>query len=179
MNIAITQTDPALEAIAEVNRLDAESCQVSMRLADIVDDIRWSTGSLRPFGLIDWRGHCIGRQEVERLRDQLLSEPDADPEKIEAEYLDAKARERAEEIAAREWDEAHGLTDMRRQEEALLSDYRKAFERLTRTVPTTPAGAIALLGFLKKNLTDEMFDEQHYKMLDNLEAAISRWRLAL
>jgi hypothetical protein len=173
----IIKADPALKAIAEANRLDVESCDVSMKLADIVDEIRWRTGSLRPLGLIDWRGHHIGGQEIERRRDQLLSEPDADPEEIDAEYIDAKARDRAEEIAAREWDEAHGLTDMRRQAEALTDAFRSARDRLAATIPTTPAGAVALLEYLKKDLADNMIEDRHYSMLDNLEAAISGWRV--
>src|ERR1035437_1236227 len=65
----------------------------------------------RPWSLVAWRNYsAIGGSEIEARREEFLKLPGIDPKKIEKEYLEAKARERAGERA---WDKRAGLAAQR------------------------------------------------------------------
>src|SRR5271163_357825 len=50
----------------------------------------------RPWSLIAWRNYsAIGGSEIDDRREEFLDLPGIDPKKIEKEYRDAKARQRA------------------------------------------------------------------------------------
>jgi hypothetical protein len=100
-----------------------------------------SRGGRRPWSLVAWRNYsAIGGPEIDYRRQEFLMRPGADPKQIEKEYRDAKARERDGERAVRAWDKRAGLTEQRR-----------GLARV-KTKPTTPAGAAAMLGYLKADM---------------------------
>jgi hypothetical protein len=81
-----------------------------------------------------------------------LSQPGADPKQIEKEYLDAKAREAAAERAGAEWDQRAGIAPLREQYEHSNLAERRAAMRMARTKPTTPAGAAALVSYVRREI---------------------------
>ncbi|HEY8008318.1 MAG TPA: hypothetical protein VIE66_16320 [Methylocella sp.] len=60
----------------------------------------------------------IGGTEIERARDEFLSQPGADREQIEREYYAAMARYSATEYEGIAWDQRTGLASLREQTEA-------------------------------------------------------------
>jgi hypothetical protein len=123
----------------------------------------------RPVELIAWRSYSsIGDYEIDRAREEFLRQPNADHEQIEKEYQDAKARLKAVEREAIAWDYRMGIGPLRKQCEQLwraweregkkLARTRRAWERegkiLARTRPTTPAGAGALIAYIRSVIID-------------------------
>jgi hypothetical protein len=101
----------------------------------------------RPHELVEWRNYHIGDAEIDQRREALL-EKGHDPEVIEEEYLDAKARYEASLRAADDWDERTGVAPLRAAlDRANDADYEAA-ERLAETPPSTPAGAAAVIEYV-------------------------------
>jgi hypothetical protein len=149
---AVTGPDPIFAAIAEHRRLFKRSYRLydALRLAEEKAE---ETHGRRPWSLIAWDHYsAIGGSEIEARRDALLRRPGADPKKIEAKYLDAKAREQAAKRAGTAWDKAAGLTAQQREYEQSRRAEHGATLRMARTKPTTPAGAAALLAYVKHDM---------------------------
>jgi hypothetical protein len=95
---------------------------------------------------------AIGGAEIDRAREKFLSQPGADREQIEKEYLDAKARLAAAERACVDWDYRAGVAPLREQYEHANDAWRKTVMRMARTKPVTPAGAAALIDYARRDI---------------------------
>jgi hypothetical protein len=93
--------DPIFGAIEEYRKL-FKACG---KLYDALDQAETKAQKKygdRPWSLVAWRNYsAIGGSEIEDRRKEFLRLPAIDPKKIEKEYLEAKARERAGERAGR------------------------------------------------------------------------------
>jgi hypothetical protein len=106
----------------------------------------------KPFELITWRGYYIGGSEIDERREVLLGEPGVDRKQIEREYLDAKAKERAQIKAGIEWDNVTGIAPLREQSDRASDAAHTAAMTMARTKPRTPAGAGALVAYVLKDM---------------------------
>jgi hypothetical protein len=95
---------------------------------------------------------AIGGSEIDRAREKFLSQPGADREQIEKEYLDAKARLAAAERACVDWNYRAGVAPLREQYERANDAWREAVMRMARTKPVTPAGAAALIDYARRDI---------------------------
>lgn len=120
-----------------------------LKLSDDLEEAEYAAREVhgnRPIALIAWRNYShIGGAEIDDRREEFLRLPGISPAKIEAEYRDAKARERAARRAETAWDKRAGLSELREQLRLALQAAHQLETRLGRTKPTTPAGAAALL----------------------------------
>ncbi|HEY8006779.1 MAG TPA: hypothetical protein VIE66_08300 [Methylocella sp.] len=98
----------------------------------------------------------IGGSEIDRTRDAFLGQPAVDRERIEREYLDAKARYAATEYEGIAWDHRTGLAQLRKQVELALRAENRAATQLARTKPTTPAGGGALVDYIRSDIKDDL-----------------------
>lgn len=154
--------DPVFAAIAEHKRIVAAAGELQNEL-DLAEFEAAKTHGHRPIPLIRWRNYsAIGASEIDGRREGFLNLPDADPEAIEKEYLDAKARIKAKQAAGPAWDNRTGLAKQRGDFERALATEGRYAKRLARARPTTPAGAAALL---------------HYMLADDLTSDASYWHL--
>jgi hypothetical protein len=109
----------------------------------------------RPGELIVWSNYrAIGEYGIDNCRKELLSQPAADREQVEKEYLHAKARLTAAERAGVEWDHRAGIAPLRKQYEHAKATEGRAAMRMARTKPTTLAGAAALIAYTRRELID-------------------------
>jgi hypothetical protein len=120
----------------------------------------------RPIALIHWRNYYIGASEIDARREQMLQESEIDPARIELEYLDAKARLQAKMAAEKGWVVRAGLAAARRECDRAVAEQGRCEKRLSRTIPTTPAGAAALLHYI---LDDDLTPDAHYWHLPALK----------
>jgi hypothetical protein len=109
-----------------------------------------------PSMLIDWRNYTIGGTELKYRRDDFIARKIADADTIEAEYRDAMRRYAKQQRKKDAWDRRAGIAELRAQAEAAKETYRDAGERLADIVPTTVAGAAALLGHALHEALDEV-----------------------
>jgi hypothetical protein len=129
----------------------------------------------RPIPLIAWRNYsAIGGSEIEARREEFLKLPSIDPKKIEKEYLAAKARERAVKRAERAWDKRAGLALQHLAVERAISAEQRAAERMARTKPRTPAGAAAMLAYVKANM-EEGEIKWHSVALQTIVVTLAAW----
>jgi hypothetical protein len=124
-------TDPIFAAIDEHKRLKREVYRASQALQDAEGDAYEQHGH-RPIALITWRNYHIGGEEIEVRRDALLKKPDADPEQIEREYLDAKARYQAKLEAETQWDRRSGTAPLRRKSDEADAEWGRPARSLVR-----------------------------------------------
>jgi hypothetical protein len=144
--------DPAFAAIAEHKARTKERSRLYSKLDEAEGEAR-KTHGLRPLPLIAWRNFSmIGRYEIDRRLEEFLNEPGADRKQIRKEYRDAKARLAAAECAGVEWDHRAGIAPLREQDERADADERRAAMRMARTKPTTPAGAAALVAYIRRDI---------------------------
>jgi hypothetical protein len=138
------------------------------------------THGTRPSPLIAWRNYsAIGGSEIDDRREEFLSQPGADREQIEKEYLDAKERLAAAERAGVEWDHRVGLASLREQVESADSAERKAAMRLARTKPMTPAGAGALIAYvLQRERMYGGFEGWEIRALKTVAGALAKMEAA-
>ena len=130
----------------------------------------------RPLGLIAWRHYgAIGHEEIDRAREEFLLLPAIDPKKIEREYRDAKARERAAQRDQQRWDKRTGLANLRRKFEALDDADRKAHMRMAETCPTTPEGAASPLAYVAADM-ETITREWHAMAVKTVVASL--WLMA-
>jgi hypothetical protein len=81
--------------------------------------------------LIAWRNYsAISGSEIDNAREKFLALPAIDPKKIEAEYRDAKARERASIRAEHAWDRRAGLAKQRSECERASEAYLEQSMRM-------------------------------------------------
>jgi len=170
-----TANDPVLAAMAEARRLD----KAWHRLSDALDRAEAKareTHGPRPCSLIAWRDYsAIGGSEIEGGRERYLNMPEIDPKKIEEEYQAAKARERAAKLAGIEWDKRAGIAAQRRECALTLANELKAHMQMAKTAPTTPAGAAALLAYVKADMKIGLEFDWHDKALGTLIDALKAW----
>jgi hypothetical protein len=115
------------------------------------------------FALID--AHKARTKEWSRLyskldnaREEFLKRPGADRKQVSKEYLDAKARLAAAERAGVEWDHRAGIAPLREQYELVAAALRRAAMRMARTKPMTPAGAAAMIAYMRRDIMEGEVD---------------------
>jgi hypothetical protein len=124
----------------------------------------------RPIALIHWRNYTIGDSEIDARRAQLLEAGEINPATIEQEYLDANARYQAKIAAGLEWDKNTGLETPRKDVDRRIAAERRYAKRLARTMPTTPAGAAALIQYI---LDDDLEADETYWHMTALRSAVA------
>jgi hypothetical protein len=96
----------------------------------------------------------------------LLGEGEIDRATVEQEYLDAKGRYQAQIAAGLAWDKRTGLETLRKDAERRSAAEWRYAKRLARTLPTTPAGAAALIDYI---LCDELMADEGYWHVQRLK----------
>jgi hypothetical protein len=140
------KTDPIFAAIQKHRKLIKEGNRLQDAVEEAENKAKKKHGH-RPSSLIAWRNYsAIGGREIDDRRKEFLRLPGIDPKKIEKEYRDAKARERAAERAGRAWDKRAGIASLRQQYERTIRAERAAGMSMAKTKPRTPAGVAALVG---------------------------------
>src|SRR5689334_4733431 len=111
--IAITAAPtPAQAAIAAFLRTERNYFRAINRSDEATFEAEKTHGK-RPSGLIAWRTYSdIGGTELAKARKEFLRDKVASPEVIEAEYLDAKRRERQAEKDIHAWNVRAGVADL-------------------------------------------------------------------
>jgi hypothetical protein len=153
--------DPIFAVIATHKTLRADW----QRLYDQLDEAEWTAAKEhgnRPIELILWRDHHIGASEIDTRRESLLEAGEIDPATIELEYLDANARYQARVAAGLEWDKNTGLETLSKNVDQAFTAAHRCSKHLARTIPTTPAGAAALIQYILD--TDLEPDENFWHM---------------
>ena len=84
----------------------------------------------------------------------------ADRKQVRKEYLDAEARLAAAKRAGVEWDHRAGIAPLREQCERAADTERRAAMRMARTKPATPAGAVALIAYTRRDIMEGKVDWQ-------------------
>jgi hypothetical protein len=153
--------DPIFAVIATHQKLTADW----QSLYDQLDEAEWTAAKEhgnRPIELILWRDHHIGASEIDTRRESLLEAGKIDPATIELEYLDANARYQAKVAAGLEWDKNTGLETLSKNVDQAFTAAHRCSKHLARTIPTTPAGAAALIQYILD--TDLEPDENFWHM---------------
>jgi hypothetical protein len=153
--------DPIFAVIATHQKLTADW----QSLYDQLDEAEWTAAKEhgnRPIELILWRDHHIGASEIDTRRESLLEAGEIDPATIELEYLDANARYQAKVAAGLEWDKNTGLETLSKNVDQAFTAAHRCSKHLARTIPTTPAGAAALIQYILD--TDLEPDENFWHM---------------
>lgn len=149
------------------------------RLYDGLQRSEWKarkTHGNRPWSLIAWRKYgAIGGGEIERARAEFLAEG-LSRKLVLKEYQDAKARERKGERAERAWDRRAGITAQRRECDRASALDNRLHMTMAATKPTTPAGAAALLTYLRDDMQGGE-TEWHEIALDTIIATLPTWTL--
>ena len=166
---AATGPDPIFARIATHKKLTADW----RRLYDQLDEAEWTAAKEhgnRPIELIHWRNYHIGESEIDTRRESLLEAGKIDPATIEQEYLDANARYQAKVAAGLEWDKNTGLETLRKDVDRRMAAEWRYAKRLARTMPTTAAGAAALIQYV---LDDDLEADEGYWHKTALRSAIT------
>jgi hypothetical protein len=174
---ALATADPIFARIAIHKKLTADW----QRLNDQLDEAEWAAAQehgRRPVELIHWRNYHIGGSEIDSRREQLLEAGEIDPATVEQEYLDAKGRYQAQVVAGLAWDKSTGLETLRKDADRRIAAEWRYAKRLARTIPTTPAGAAALIHYILGDLiTDEGY--WHMQALKTVAAALNSMSAAV
>ena len=167
--------DPIFAAIAEHKAISKELWgRLYCALNEAEDEARKTHGD-RPKSWIKWRDRDTENQEgLVYWREKFLSKPDADPKQVEKEYMDAKARLAAAEFAGAEWDQRANIAPLREQYERAERAQERATMRMARTKPTTPAGAAALVSYVRRDLEDVELEGWHSTALKTVATALAR-----
>ncbi|MGI8567879.1 MAG: hypothetical protein ACR2KT_01720 [Methylocella sp.] len=145
-------SDPIFALIAAHKALIKASTRLNNKLDNAVFKAAGTHGR-RPFEMILWRDcDAFSEEGVDGRREEFLSQPGADREQIETEYLDALARMADAERACAVWDERAGVAPLREQYEHTRLAEHNAAMRMARTKPTTPAGATALVDYVRRDI---------------------------
>ena len=151
---AAIDPDPIFAAIVEHKSLWEKWSLLEEEINNI-EEAESEKSRDRPVELIAWRSYSsIGDYEIDRAREEFLRQPNADHEQIEKEYQDAKARLKAVEREAIAWDYRMGIGPLRKQCEQLWRAWEREGKKLARTRPTTPAGAGALIAYIRSVIID-------------------------
>jgi hypothetical protein len=165
--------DPAVDAVQHL-KLTAEATYRLVRELDEAEGDAWEQHGHRPLRLVQWRNYDISGSEIDQRRTALLADG-GDTRQIEAEYQDAKAREKELIKAGEEWDARVGITSLRERTEAAWSAKSAAEDLLAQTQPTTAAGAAALLDVIIEELETFGTDQDWtVPTLVNISAALRR-----
>ena len=149
---AAKAADPIFAMIAEHKRLEKEWLRLSNELDLAEAEARKKYGA-QPLDLIEWRNYsAIGEYGIDKAREEFLSLPGADRDKVEAEYQDAKRRFAARGYECIAWDYRTGVAFLREQYECAKIAMERAPIRMARTKQTTPAGAAALISQVRREL---------------------------
>lgn len=143
--------DPIFAAIEGHRKSATASFEIYTALDNAEGELKAKHGR-RPCELITWRDYYIGGSEINQRRETLLREEGADRKQIEREYLDAKARERAQIQAGIEWDNMTGIAPLREQFDRAKDAENTAATTIATTKPRTPAGAAALITYVLENM---------------------------
>jgi hypothetical protein len=172
--MSTTKPDPIFAAIQKHRNLLKEWVRLYEGLEAAENKAKKKHGH-RPCSLIAWRTYShIGGHEIEDRREEFLRLPGIDPKKIEKEYRDAKARERAAERAQRDWDKRAGIASLRQQYERALSAEIAAGINMAKIKPRTPAGAGALVAYIRADMeNDGNGPEWHLSALSTAAAALA------
>ncbi|MGJ0391174.1 MAG: hypothetical protein ACR650_00185 [Methylocystis sp.] len=158
--------DPIIEALAEVKRLGEAGDRLYEELERAEIAAQKKLGP-RPNSLVAWRDYsAIGGEEIDRARERYRKI--YDPELIDSEYRYVKEREQARERAMIEWDARAGIAELRRQYALSTAGFIEARERLGMLPPSTPAGAVAVLIFIKNELEEDWLEPWQALAVDNL-----------
>lgn len=153
-----TNADPIFAAIEKYKRAD----KLCIALHTAFDDAEEAIDGHAPFSLIAWRNYsAIGGSEIERARDEFLSTGAADPETIEREYQDAKARYLARREEMERWYQEHGIFDLWQRSRKSVEAIWAARAALVMTAPTTLTGLAAYLNFITSHM-DRNDDERPF-----------------
>jgi hypothetical protein len=182
MGIARTKTvDPVFAAITAHEASIAEV----YRLGDVLDEAEHGAEKAhgrRPVALIKWRSYVIGGTEIDRVRLFFLREvrrrSSDNSKRVDREYRDAKARYAAAVSAGADWDKRAGITQLRQQFERAKVAQRTAAERLAITRPTTPAGAGALIDYVRADIGDGIYVDWHLVALHTVGEALNKFAVA-
>jgi hypothetical protein len=161
MPAASTSSDPIFARIATHKKLTADW----QGLYDQLQAAEYAAAQehgWRPPELIHWRNYHIGAFEIDTRRESLLEAGNVDRATVEQEYLDAKARYQAQVAAGLAWDKRTGLETLRKDVDRRSAAEWRYAKRLARTMPTTPAGAAALIQYILD--TDLEPDETFWHM---------------
>jgi hypothetical protein len=104
---------------------------------------------------------------------EFLKLPGINPQTLETEYWNAKARLLGTELAGKEWDRCAGLAAQRRELDRAQSAESRAAWKMAQTKPTTPAGAGALLAYVKKMMFEIGDMYWHSIALETIIAALA------
>lgn len=132
--------DPAVDAVQHL-KLTAEATYRLVRGLDEAEGDACEQHGHRPIPLVQWRNYDISGSEIDQRRTALLADG-GDTRQIEAEYQDAKAREKELIKAGEEWDAEVRITSLRERTEAAersrgssganTTDYRSRRSRASR-----------------------------------------------
>ncbi|MGB8741512.1 MAG: hypothetical protein WCD52_15075 [Xanthobacteraceae bacterium] len=103
--------DPAVDAVQHL-KLTAEATYRLVRGLDEAEGDACEQHGHRPIPLVQWRNYDISGSEIDQRRTALLADG-GDTRQIEAEYQDAKAREKELIKAGEEWDAEVRITSLR------------------------------------------------------------------
>lgn len=167
------KSDPIVAAIAEHQKLEKIWGRLGHKL-ELAKDRASKKYGRRPWSLIAWRKYsAIGGDEIDKARKEFLA-AGLKPKMINKEYRDAKARERAGERAEKAWDRRAGIAAQRRKFERANEAEQRAAERMAKTKPTTPAGAAAMLAYVKTDMEGGDID-WHDTAIATLVATLKAW----
>jgi hypothetical protein len=161
--------DPIFAMIATHKTLNADWQRLYDQL-DEADSTAAEEHGWRPLELIRWRNYDIGASEIDTRRETLLEAGEVDTATIEQEYIDAKARYKAQVEAGIAWDKRTGLETLRKVvDRGVAADMRYA-RRLASTMPTTAAGVAALIQYI---LDNDLAAEKDYWHMTALKTAVA------
>src|SRR5258706_12341813 len=106
--------DPIFAAIENHRKLN-KALHALWEARDVAESEARTKHGRRPRPLIDWH-NCsgLGASGIERVKDDMRLSG-VDPETIETEYWEARARLLGAEAAGKEWDKRAGLATLRRE----------------------------------------------------------------
>ncbi len=170
---AASAVDSIYAAIEHHRKLVGESDRLYEELQKAENAAEKKYGR-RPWALIAWRSYsAIGASEIDDRREEFLRQPGADRKQVEREYRDAKDRARAAARAGLEWDKRTGLAPLRQLYERTRRAETAAGRRMAKTKPTTPAGAVALVDYVRHDIEIGEGPEWHKIALATMAAALS------
>jgi hypothetical protein len=161
--------DPIFARIATHKKLTADWQGLYDQLQDAESNATREHGR-RPCELIHWRDYTIGTSEIETRREQLLEAGEVDPATIEQEHLDAKERYQAQVAAGLAWDKRAGLATLRKDVDRRVATAGRTATCLAQTMPTTPAGAAAIIQYI---LDDDLEADESYWHMIALRTAVA------
>jgi len=160
------QPDPALTLIDQLTAAYKSASDIYCALDEAELDAKGRFGPTPACG-ISWRDYSlIAGDELDAARDDFLARG-LDPVTVAAEYIDAKERERVAQQAHQDWYQKSGLADLETSNRRAWAEAHRLEDELEAMKPTTMAGAVALLAFVAKELTDFVSTREHVAILKN------------